>query len=121
MDELFLGMDVGGTKCAVVLSRAGQRIRLLDKIKFPTEKGFQATFDALCAACREITERNGFSLQQVRGVGISCGGPLDSRRGVVLCPPNLPEWVDIPITRLVEEALGIPAYLQNDANACALG
>lgn len=53
-------------------------------------------------------------------IGVSCGGPLDSRKGIVLCPPNLPGWVNIPLTKMLEEHFGIPTFLQNDANACAL-
>ncbi len=52
--------------------------------------------------------------------GISCGGPLDAGRGVILCPPNLPGWVDIPICRAFTEVFGGRAFLMNDANASAL-
>jgi glucokinase len=54
------------------------------------------------------------------GIGVSCGGPLDTRAGLVQSPPNLPGWDDVPITAELERALGCPARLQNDANACAL-
>jgi glucokinase len=53
-------------------------------------------------------------------VGISCGGPLDPHRGVIQSPPNLPGWDNVEIVRMVEERLGVPAVLCNDANACAL-
>jgi glucokinase len=53
-------------------------------------------------------------------IGISCGGPLDAERGIIMSPPNLPGWDDIHITEMLSEALGAPAYLENDANACAL-
>lgn len=52
--------------------------------------------------------------------GISCGGPLDSKTGVILSPPNLPGWDHIEITRHFTETLGVPARLINDANASAL-
>ena len=68
----------------------------------------------------EILKKNGLSYAEVNAVGVSCGGPLDSRRGVVLCPPNLPGWVNIPLKAMLEERCGVPVYLQNDANACAL-
>ena len=53
-------------------------------------------------------------------VGISCGGPLDSAHGVILGPPNLPGWDDVPVTALAARHFGAPAHLQNDANACAV-
>ena len=52
-------------------------------------------------------------------IGISCGGPLDSQRGVILSPPNLPGWDDVPAVKFFEERFHVPAHLQNDANACA--
>ena len=57
---------------------------------------------------------------QLSGIGVSCGGPLDSRAGLIQSPPNLPGWDDVPITAVLKRAFGCPARLQNDANACAL-
>jgi len=54
-------------------------------------------------------------------VGIGCGGPLDRARGLILSPPNLPGWDEFPVVQIVEERLGVPALLDNDANAAALG
>ena len=65
-------------------------------------------------------QRNGLSAGDVYGMGISCGGPLDSKTGVVMSPPNLPGWDNIPIVKLLSEATGVRAGLHNDANACAL-
>lgn len=57
---------------------------------------------------------------EIRSVGISCGGPLDPVRGIIQSPPNLPGWCDVPITEIVRAKTGVPVFLQNDANACAL-
>ena len=122
MREYLLGFDIGGTKCAVVLASVRNGIRILDKIKFPTEagKGFQQVKERLFQSGRALLERNHTGRAELLGIGISCGGPLDSERGVVLSPPNLPGWDEIPLTDLAEKEFGVPAYLQNDANACAL-
>ena len=122
MKPYVLGLDIGGTKCAVLLADVSGGIRLKDKIRFDSraEKGFAYTYGLLCDAIEQILSNNQVSPDAVSAIGVSCGGPLDSRRGVVLCPPNLPGWVDIPLKRMLEERFGIPAFLQNDANACAL-
>ena len=52
--------------------------------------------------------------------GFSCGSPLDAEKGIVLAPPNLPTWDHVPVTELAKARFGIPAFLENDANACAL-
>ena len=122
MKNLFIGLDIGGTKCAVLLGKVDCGIHILDKIRFEsrTERGFESVFAQLCESIDEILAKNGKTVNDLRGIGVSCGGPLDSRSGVVLCPPNLPGWVNIPLVQLLTDRFGVPAFIQNDANACAL-
>lgn len=122
MKDFWIGLDVGGTKCAVLLARVDHGIHFVDKIRFDThaERGFEYAYDHLCQSMESILERNGTDFSHVNAIGVSCGGPLDSRSGVVLCPPNLPGWVNIPLQKMLTDRYGVPAYLQNDANACAL-
>ena len=123
---ILVGVDIGGTKTAVVLGRAaggGDGLELIDRAAFPTApatRGWRDVLAEIVATASELRDRNGASGQGLEGVGVSCGGPLDSRAGVVLSPPNLPGWDDVPITAELEAALGCGAALQNDANACAL-
>lgn len=110
----YLGIDIGGTKCAVVLG--DEQGNVIQKTKFPT-----TTVDETIATI--LTEAENImklAKDNVVSAGISCGGPLDPRRGIIQSPPNLPGWDNIEIVRMVEERLGIPALLCNDANACAL-
>ena len=58
--------------------------------------------------------------QNLKAIGISCGGPLDSHLGLVLSPPNLPGWDRVDVVTPLHEQFGVPAALQNDANASAL-
>ena len=122
MKPYWLGLDIGGTKCAVLLAKVDAGIHILDKIRFATEsdQGFTHVYNQLLQAIETLITRNQLDFSRVEAIGISCGGPLDSRKGIVLCPPNLPGWVNIPICDMLSEKYGIPAYLQNDANACAL-
>ena len=122
MKDFYLGLDVGGTKCAVILGRCGDTMEIIDRIAFPTEakKGFDHTIENIYAAIDEMMARHSLSADNVQALGISCGGPLNSKTGRVLSPPNLFGWDDIPIVELMETRYGIPTALQNDANACAL-
>ena len=117
MSEYYIGIDIGGTKCAVVLAQAGEEIRILRKIRFETRGGFDEVYSRFCSAIDEILTE---AKERPRAIGISCGGPLDASRGIIQSPPNLPGWDDIPIVQMLESRYQIPAYLQNDANACAL-
>jgi glucokinase len=66
--------------------------------------------------CKKLLKAN----ERIQGIGISCGGPLNSKTGTILSPPNLPGWGNIHITEYLEEKTGFNAWLCNDANACAL-
>ena len=118
-ESILVGVDVGGTKCAVTLGiAAGNDIMIKDKAAFPTTD-VEDTLRNIRETLREVLRRNGAEAS-AKAIGISCGGPLDSARGVILSPPNLPGWDNIPIVDILSEAAGIPAAVHNDANACAL-
>ena len=118
--KYLLGLDIGGTKCAVVLGDEKMRIR--GRIAFPTRprSGWKRILQQLFQTIDDITLRNGLKLSSVHKAGISCGGPLDSRKGLILSPPNLPGWDEVPIVRLLQKKLKCPVRLENDANASAV-
>ena len=124
MKKYIMGIDIGGTKCAVLLGRAQGDADdiIIDKLRFETRvgRGWRAVTEELLDNVEEIIKKNALSPEDILCAGISCGGPLDSRRGVILAPPNLPDWECVPIVDMIEERFGFDAYLQNDANACAL-
>ncbi len=116
--KYYLGIDIGGTKCAVIAGT--EEMEILEKINFPTEtqKGPDHAIKQLLQIATLIV--NTLGIQELQSIGISCGGPLDSKKGIVQSPPNLPGWDDIPIVKLFNERFHVPVFLQNDANACAL-
>jgi glucokinase len=119
----YIGVDIGGTKCAVSLGRyEDDSIYLCDKVRFDMELkgGPYQTINKIVQDADRLLTKNHIKKEELRGIGISCGGPLDSKRGVILSPPNLPGWDAIPIVEILEKKFGVKARLQNDANACAL-
>ena len=112
-----LGLDIGGTKCAAVTAEvSGDKIEITAKAVIKTDTSVSA--EVLLE--RLLTEADGILTKTPDSVGISCGGPLDSNTGVIIAPPNLPNFRNFPITDIVSEHYGVPVKLQNDANACAL-
>ncbi len=109
VNTIFIGVDIGGTKCAVVKSDNNGRI--LDKVKFPTTN-VDETLNNIISSVEKYGAAD--------AIGISCGGPLDSDNGIIMSPPNLIGWDNIHIVKILEDKFAIPAFLQNDANACAL-
>ena len=95
MKKYSIGVDIGGTKCAVLLGKGSIPAQaddgfILKKKCFFTEpeKGLQYTLDRLYAAVDALLLEREVDADQVTGIGISCGGPLDHEQGVVLNPPN---------------------------------
>jgi len=120
MKEYLIGIDIGGTKCAVTYGHYSETgITFVDEDRFPTT-GVDETLSAICSAVEDMMAKHGLSQRQVGAIGISCGGPLDTNRGRIMSPPNLPGWDGIPVVSIVEQRIGVRAGLQNDANACAL-
>lgn len=119
MSMNIIGIDIGGTKCAVVSAATRGDIRHRIEFATETELGLEHTLGRLYAAIEELIKADP-SLQSEPVFGISCGGPLDSEEGLVLSPPNLPGWDAVPITSLLTERFGGQAFLLNDANACAM-
>lgn len=119
--KYYLGMDIGGTKCAVVISEKNSN-SVKDKIRFETkvERGYSEIIAELISSALEIMERNGVSAEDVIACGVSCGGPLDPEKGIIMRPPNLPDWDNVPLAETVSTALGCPCKVCNDADACAL-
>ena len=125
----ILGIDIGGTKCSVVLGHYIQKkeskkneILIKDKIIFPTEvnKGPDYTIKKIFINLENLLKINGKKINDINRIGISCGGPLNSHDGIILDPPNLIGWHSIKIVDLFKNKYGIKTLLQNDANACAL-
>ncbi len=108
---MLMGIDIGGTKCAVVVSDLEGHI--LKKERFATTTCEETLANIFAAA-----ERLG--AKEASAIGISCGGPLDEKEGVILSPPNLPGWDNIPIVSMLKEKFGKPCAICNDANAGAL-
>jgi len=120
MPRLLIGIDIGGTKCAVILGTNAPQI--IDRKVFATrtDRGPQQTIQNIFKKIEKLLRTNQIDLQQIAGIGISCGGPLDSNQGIILAPPNLPGWKNIPLVKLIEDQYSIKTGIQNDANACAL-
>jgi glucokinase len=118
MKDVYLGLDIGGTKCSVVVGDAS--FSVLQKIGFDTntERGWKSILSEFTAHIKSLLKEN--KHYKLKRIGISCGGPLDSRQGIVCSPPNLPGWDNVPITKILSNEFGVETALQNDANACAL-
>ncbi|HEC41932.1 MAG TPA: ROK family protein [Bacteroides sp.] len=116
--EYYLGYDIGGTKCSIVLG--DRNFNVHEKIVFQThsERGYQEILSDFKKHTYALLGK--YDKKNLVKIGISCGGPLDSERGIIYSPPNLPGWDSVPIVEIFEKEFSVDVEVQNDANACAL-
>ncbi len=119
MTDAALAFDLGGTELrAAMVSRAGD---VLSFLAVPTRAadGPRAVIGQMQALANEIEGQTPY-IKPI-GVGIGAPGPLDPVSGIVIAPPTLAGWHDVPLAEILREHFGMPVWLENDANAAALG
>src|SRR5665213_2820756 len=119
-NKIWIGVDIGGTKTAIVL--CSQPPGVLARVEFPTipEQGPDRAVDLMLKTIHQLIREYGIGPGELQAIGVSCGGPLDRVTGVIQTPPNLPTWVDVPIRSILEGEFDVPCRLENDANAGAV-
>ncbi len=120
MKKYVIGIDIGGTKIAAVV--ADNKGNILNKVRKPTQadKGPEYAIQLIFAIVYETIAKADLELQDCTAIGVSCGGPLDTKTGVVYSPPNLPGWDALPLKERLEKEFNLQVKIENDANACAL-
>jgi len=114
----IVGVDLGGTQIRACLTdKEGRILREIRQLTLAREglqpvlgRMKQAIRDVLCDVPREA----------VLGIGIASPGPLDPYTGVVIAPPNLPGWRNVPLRDIITQEFDIPTHVNNDANLAAL-
>src|SRR5262245_31589976 len=117
----FAGLDVGGTSMkAGVVTDDG---KVLGTGHLPTEahRGQQLGLERMCETIREAIQASNLTLDQIAAVGVATPGTMDIPGGMILDPPNLKPWKNVPVRQYVEEKFRLPTAFQNDANAAACG
>ncbi len=116
-----VGVDLGGTNIkAGVVKDTGEVVRSLS---VPTEGqgGPDHVVGRMVTASLKIIEAAGLSKDRIRAVGIGAPGAMSHKQGLIISPPNLPGWKNVPVRDMVAKGTGLPANLENDANAAAYG
>lgn len=116
----ILGLDIGGTKTAVVVGDFAGHVAARSEFATCPDRGFSATFSQLIETIERVRNEAERAGHAPSVVSVSIGGPLDIERGIVQSPPNLPGWDDIPLKAMLAERIGLPVYVEHDGNAGAL-
>ena len=116
----LVGIDVGGTKVAFAAGDASGALHATDRRPTRPSGDGRTDVGAMIEDVRGLLARAGVAAREVDAIGVSVPSPLDPDTGVVLNPPNLPGWHEVPVRALLEAAFGVPVFVENDANAAAL-
>ncbi len=111
-----MGIDVGGTKCAVLVGQDDGVVLTRREWLSGATRGFASMFADIEAAAKTLLAQ----YPLVDSIGVSIGGPLDVAKGVIYSPPNLPGWDNIPLKEMLSKKFGRPCVVTHDAAACAL-
>ena len=115
---MILGIDIGGTKTALVLGDRSGVVRARRQFPTPLHLGPYAAVEQIASAAQDFLVAEG--APGLEAAGVSIGGPLDSAAGVILGPPHLPGWNNIPLRAMLEEWLGVAVFVEHDARTGAL-
>lgn len=114
--KTYLGLDIGGTKSAAIIGTSSgnlpERIEWLSNAKSGHEQ--------MLAGIIGNAEKMIVKYPEISSIGVSIGGPMDAKNGIIQSPPNLPGWDNIPLKRILEEKLSLPVHVDHDAGACTL-
>ena len=116
-----LAIDIGGTKLAAGGVDADGKMRERGEVPTLAHEGLGPVLERIVGLGRDLLARAAAQKEPVQRIGIGCAGPVDLEAGKVFNPPNLPGWSAVSLVQHIESALGLPAVLENDANAAALG
>jgi glucokinase len=116
-----LAIDIGGTKMMAAVVSAEGRIRVSDVCPTQANEGVTAVIDRLFALIDELLGQDITEIREYGGIGIACAGGVDTTNGLITQSPNLPDWQNIPLAKMVRQKYKAETYLVNDASAAALG
>ncbi len=117
MADIIIGVDLGGTQ--IRAARLDHELNILVREEALTlaDQGLEPTLERIKNLIRKVWPTDGTT---VAGIGISAPGPLNPVTGVIVAPPNLPGWHNVPLRDILQEAFGVTVYVGNDANVAAL-
>jgi glucokinase len=121
MSKVIIGVDLGGTfvKTAIVSTEK----KIIAKASRPSDAdgGPVAVMDAMEASVRDLLAENGLGMESVLAAGFGAPGPMNWQTGIVYSPPNLPGWKNVPLAAEMTKRMGMPCYVDNDANVACYG
>lgn len=119
--DLYLGIDLGGTKILSIVASSQGKILSRDRTHTPAKGGPEAVIRAILKSIAHALKSADITKNKIRAIGIGAAGISNPETGILYTSPNLPGWKDVPIRDIIQREIGINTFLTNDAKAAALG
>jgi len=116
-----IGIDVGGTNIKIALVSDKGSIIYSNSIPTRAEMGYEYTVNSMKEAISELMKETKTNSKSIEGIGFGFPGQIDYKKGIVRLAPNVPGWVDVPISQIMEKEFKIPTRVDNDVRCAALG
>ncbi|MBN9122448.1 MAG: ROK family protein [Planctomycetes bacterium] len=118
----FVGLDVGGTTMkSAVVTDDGRPLSAPVVMDTNPERGQDEGLETMCETIRRAVAAANLTMNDVAAIGVATPGLMDIKAGLILDPPNLKPWKNVPVREHVARCFGKPTAYQNDANAAAYG
>ncbi len=118
----YVGLDVGGTTMkAAVVTDEGEPLSTPVVMDTSPERGQEAGLETMCESIRRAVAAAKLTMNDIAAIGVATPGLMDIKRGLILDPPNLKPWKNVPVRDHIAQCFGKPTVYQNDANAAAYG
>jgi len=119
--EYLIGVDLGGTKILSGVFDTSFECIGTAKVSTKSQRGLEVVVSRIERCIKDAVDEADLSMKQVRGVGIGAPGAVDFGSGTVIFAPNLEGWKDVSLKKDLEKQLGVPVFVENDANIAMLG
>lgn len=117
-NKFAIGVDIGGTNIKLgIISDSGKIVKKT-MVETKGEGGPNSVVSQIKKGINELLSKNKY---KVSGIGVGCPGTVDQKKGIVENPPNIPKWDKVPLGSIIRKAFGYDVFLDNDANAAAIG
>src|SRR5436190_13726290 len=118
--EHYVGVDLGGTKIYAGVFRPSLELLGTARLSTKAERAPGEVINRIARAVTDAIDECDLSIDRIKAVGVGAPGAVDAQTGSVIFAPNL-KWKNIPLKKELEERLGVPVFIENDANIQMIG